>query len=446
MRYRLAAQIGLALMPNLALLGLLALLFFLQQSRTGLESFLCAPARERVRELARLQQSSGLTLAVYEDIGLLVAGPGLGPSAQGKREIRRRRDRRDRPGPPIFVVRETEPNRYWIGYHFPLVLEPGSPPVRHTLTVISPWLLTVPFFFDWRPCLAGLSLAFLVTALCWVPFLRCLTRSIHAVQLASAEIAEGRFDVQLPVRGTGELADLAGSVRPMAEQFSQLVHGRQRFLADVAHELCTPLSRIQLSVGILGQTTDPSNANAVARHGTDVARMSALVGDLLSFTKGAVRKPVLVSLDLTELVARVIAQENAAGADVAMQVDAGARVFADDEYLSRALANPVRNAIRYAAAAGPTRVTASGNRLTVSDCGPGLPEADQGKIFSPFYRSDAERTPGIGGAGLRLAILKCCIEACGGKVSCRNRHPAGLDVVIEIESAPSSIRAFVGTR
>ncbi len=454
MRYRLGAQIGITLAVNIGLLVALGLLLFLQQTRTGLESFLYAPARERVRELgrqveeefleapvrertarlARIQDGSGLTLSVYDDTVRLVAGPDMGMPAEVEREVLRRSDRprtnrRGRGGPPIFVVKEEARDRYWIGYFFPLVLEPGAPPVRHTLAVVSPGLLTVPFFFDWRPWLSGLALASLVTALCWVPLLRRLTRSIHAVRAASAEIAEGRFNVRIPVSGTDEMAELAGSVRLMAGQLSRLVQGQQRFLADVAHELCAPLSRIQLSTGILEQA---GSSPALERLGRDVAHMSALVGDLLSFTKGTVRQPELVPLDLAALVEKVIAQENDAGLDVGMEIAAGTTVVADEEYLLRALANLVRNAIRYAGADGPIRVSAVGSQITVRDCGPGLPEADQRMIFSPFYRPDAERTPGIGGAGLGLAIVKSCVEACGGRVSCRNRLPRGFDVVIQL--------------
>lgn len=456
MRYRLGVQIGITLAVNLALLSALGLLLFLQQSRTGLESFLYTPARERVRELgrqveeefleappeertaslARIQEGSGLTLSVYQDTGELIAGPDLGMPPEVTREVTRGADRPrgKRRGPPIFVVKESARDRFWIGYHFPLVLEPGSPPVRHTLAVVSPSLLTVPFFLDWRPWAAGLSLAALVTALCWIPLLRRLTRSIHAVQTASADIAQGKFDVSIPVTGSDELADLAGSVRRMAEQLSRLVHGQQRFLADVAHELCAPLSRIQLSTGILEQTSSPA---ALQRLERDVAHMSALVGDLLSFTKGAVRQPDLVPLDLPALVERVILQENDNGADVGMDIDPGTTVIADEEYLTRALANLVRNAIRYAGADGPIRIAATGNQITVRDCGPGLPEADHDMIFSPFYRPDAERTPETGGAGLGLAIVKSCVEACGGKVYCRNRKPTGLEVVIEMVSPPN---------
>lgn len=454
-RYRLGVQIGITVAANLGLLLALGVILFLQQTRTGLESFLYAPARERVRDLgrqveeeflespaaersarlARIQEGSGLTLSVYEDTGKLVAGPDLGMPAEVEREVRRASDRprakrRARSGPPIFVVKDEARDRYWIGYHFPLVLQPGYPPVRHTLAVVSPSLLTAPFFIDWRPWAAGLSLAALVTALCWIPLLGRLTRSIHAVQSASAEIAEGRFDVRIPVSGNDELAGLASSVRRMAEQLSRLVHGQQRFLADVAHELCAPLSRIQLSTGILEHS---GSSPALHRLGADVEHMSALVGDLLSFTKGAVRKPDLSPIPLAPLVARVLAQENSAGADVGMDIDPATQVLADPEYLTRALANLVRNAIRYAGPHGPILVTASGNQITVQDSGPGLPEADHAMIFSPFYRPDPERTPGTGGAGLGLAIVKSSVEACGGRVFCRNREPLGFEVVIELK-------------
>lgn len=454
MRYRLGVQIGLTLAANIVLLIALGVGILVQQTRGGLESFLYAPARDRVRELgrqveedfldapaeersarlARIQEGTGLTLSVYEDTGRLIAGPDLNPPSDVERAIRRGTDRprakrRARGGPPIFVVKEPARDRYWIGYNFPLVLEPGNPPVRHTLTVVTPSLLTAPFFFDWRPWAAGLSLAALVTALCWAPLLRRLTRSIHAVQSASAEIAAGRFDVQIPVGGADELTGLAESIRRMAEQLSRLVHGQQRFLADVAHELCAPLSRIQLSTGILAHQ---GSSTAVERLERDVAHMSALVGDLLSFTRGAVRQPDLQPLDLAPLVEKVIAQENDRAADVAMEIPPGTKVIADEEYLTRALANLVRNAIRYASPAGPIRVIAKDSVITVRDSGPGLPEEDLSTVFNPFYRPDAARTPDTGGAGLGLAIVKSCVDACNGKVYCRNLHPIGFEVVIEL--------------
>lgn len=476
---RLWAQITVTVAVNLAAVGGLMTAVVMQQTRSGLASFLYAPARERVRELGReveeefpemtpaertdwlrtRQAVHGVTLAVFDDTGRLVAGPVLEVPAGVGREIRRGRQRspdeppragrrRGRENPPIFMVKEG--GSHWIGYHFPVVMVPGQPPVRHTLTVVAPSLLTTPFLFDWTPWAAGSALALLVTALCWIPLIRRFSRSLHAVQAGSADIAKGRFDVRIPVRGKDEFADLAASVRRMAEQLSQLIHGQHRFLADVAHELCAPLSRIQLSTGILtqnsGRGTPPT---AVERLERDVAHMSALVGDLLSFTKGAVHPPDLEPLPLDAIARQATAQEGAPGALVTVDVPPDLWVLADRDFLLRAIANVVRNAIRYAGDAGPVAVSAhaSGSKviLSVEDRGPGLPETALEEVFQPFFRPDGARTHGTGGAGLGLAIVKSCVEACGGKVSCRNRKPAGLEVTMELARAEAGMAPGSGS-
>lgn len=465
---RLWAQITVTVALNLLAIAALLAGLIMQQTRSGPESFLYAPARERIRELGRQveeefpdlsasertswlaskQASLGVTLAAFDDTGRHVAGANLELPPAVAREVHRgrRRDsetpdrprprRRGRDNPPIFMVRE-EGN--WIGYHFPLTLETGQPPVRHTLIVMAPSLFAAPFFFDWTPWLVGICLAVLVTVGCWAPLVRRFSRSLRAVQTASAEIAQGRFDVQIPVAGKDEFADLAASVRRMALQLSQLVNGQRRFLADVAHELCAPLSRIQLSTGILGQSATAGKEKTVDRLERDVAHMSALVGDLLSFTKGSVRQPELVPLRLKEVVNQVVKQESTAEGVITTDVGDDLTVIADSDYLARAIGNIVRNAIDYAGDAGPIAILArragGGVQLSVQDNGPGLPEADLEAIFNPFYRPDGARTPGTGGAGLGLAIVKSCVEACAGSVSCRNRLPRGLEVIVSIPSA-----------
>lgn len=116
-------------------------------------------------------------------------------------------------------------------------------------------------------------------------------------------------------------------------------------------------------------------------------------------------------------------------------------VLADPEYLFRSLSNLIRNAIRYAGAFRPIRVTAKLlNRdvlITVADEGPGIPEDAMEHIFAPFYRPEVARTPETGGVGLGLAIVKSCIEACGGSVRCRSLNPRGLamDIGLRLASA-----------
>jgi two-component system, OmpR family, sensor histidine kinase CpxA len=71
----------------------------------------------------------------------------------------------------------------------------------------------------------------------------------------------------------------------------------------------------------------------------------------------------------------------------------------------------------------------------VADRGPGLPEQELEQVFTPFYRLDAARTRETGGAGLGLAIVRTCVEACGGTVVCRNGNAGGLEVVIRLNAA-----------
>lgn len=477
MRFRIWAQIAVSIATNLLLLAALGMLLLLQQTRNGAGSFLYSSARERIRELGatverefpgmpetertawleKTQQAWGVRLAVWDDTGQLVAGAYPNPPESVRNEIQRNRPGRRTPrtarsfdprpppsGPPMFMLREDRSARYWIGYHFPLVLSPGNPPVRHTLTVLAPSLLAITLFADWAPLLAGAVAALCISAACWFPLIRRLTRSIRAVRFASAEIAEGRFDVPIPVSGNDELGELASSVRRMSAQLSQLVNGQKRFLADVAHELCAPLARIQLSTGILAERAPAADAERVDRLERDVAWMSALVGDLLAFTKGSVGKPGLISVSPAESANRVVLRENSSGADVTVAIDPDLRVLADPEYLERALGNVLRNAIGYAGAAGPVFIRAARAdgkvELFVQDSGPGLPASECEAVFSPFYRVDSARTPGTGGSGLGLAIARNCIDACGGSISCRNRVPTGLEVVIRLSSADADLQ------
>jgi len=78
----------------------------------------------------------------------------------------------------------------------------------------------------------------------------------------------------------------------------------------------------------------------------------------------------------------------------------------------------------------PAKPIQNEGELTVADCGPGVPETELAKLFDPFYRVDTSRARETGGAGLGLSIVKTCVDACHGSVSCRNRDEGGFEVVI----------------
>jgi len=143
----------------------------------------------------------------------------------------------------------------------------------------------------------------------------------------------------------------------------------------------------------------------------------------------------LQRIPLRPLVEQVVEREKAReNAEVKIIIARETEVEAQPELLERAIANVVRNAVRYAGDAGEIRIAATnGNnqvRIEIADNGTGVPEESLEKLFDPFYRVETDRARQTGGTGLGLAIVKACVEACEGTVSAKNRIPNGLAVTI----------------
>jgi len=341
-----------------------------------------------------------------------------------------RGDRVNAPMPPVrFVVRAGNPALYWIG----LPMRRGAPgPMRGpgppaTLLFVSRSLNAGGLVVDWT-IWAWLGIAaVLFSVLFWLPLVRGITRSISQMQAATSRIAEGKFDVRVDERRQDELGALGSAINRMAGRLDGFITGQKRFLGDIAHELCSPLARLQMALGILEQRAGESDAARVQDVRDEVEQMSALVNELLSFSKASLGSTALraQAIDLQAIVDKAIQREMRDGAEIRNDVPTGLTALADPELVVRAVANLLRNAVRYAGGAGPIVVSAgesdSGITLRVADSGPGVPEGEVPKLFDPFYRVDTARTRETGGVGLGLAIVKTCVESCGGSVACRNR-------------------------
>jgi two-component system sensor histidine kinase CpxA len=230
----------------------------------------------------------------------------------------------------------------------------------------------------------------------------------------------------------------------MAHRLTGFVHGQKRFLGDIAHELCSPIARIQLALGILEQRADERQKSYVEDVREEVQHMSQLVNELLSFSKAELRRKEiqLHPVNLAAIAARVVDREAGGNSNVTVRIDPALEVVAQPDLLARALANVVRNALRYAGQAGSIVVSGRSDghyaTLSVSDQGPGLPAQELEKIFDPFYRLEPSRSRETGGSGLGLSIVKSCVEACQGKVTARNRQPSGLEIEMTFRTPAAS--------
>jgi len=462
---------------NLVIVGAVCALLFHAQFNFNLDWFLFTGARERMEAmrdlivgelestspdewsavLKRYSAAHRVRFALFDDDG----NPLVGDTANTPEEVRtriierpefpgalsatgtprpsepRRRGRR----PPLrALMRTSGPTQYWLLASARLDNILAGDPLRVVLVARSDSLSAGGLIFNPTPWLALAAGIFVFSLLFWLPLIRGITRTIGRMMQATRQIADGRFDVRVNLRRRDELGGLAESIDQMAARLDGLVTGQKRFLGDIAHELCSPLVRLQMALGILEQHATPTQAPFVKSASEKAAQMAALVGELLSFSKaelGASATP-LEAVSVAAAAAEAVRRETTEAADLRLSLPDDLFVSANPELLTRALANLLRNALQHAAAAGPITLRAERRGeeavITVADCGPGVPEADLPRIFDAFFRVDPSRTRATGGTGLGLAIVKTCIESWGGTVTARNRPPRGLEVQLHLRS------------
>jgi two-component system sensor histidine kinase CpxA len=223
----------------------------------------------------------------------------------------------------------------------------------------------------------------------------------------------------------------------MAHRLSGYVNGQRRFLGDIAHELCAPVARIQMSLGILEQRTADTERRYVETIDDEIQHMSSLVNELLSFSKASMGAlAAMQSVNISESVVRAVERERTESVTINVDVPPALAASAQPDYVFRSVSNVLRNAVRYAGGDGPIQVSARQSGafavITVADVGPGVPERELEEIFKPFYRPESARQRETGGVGLGLAIVRTCMEACGGTATCHNLTPRGFQVDLRL--------------
>ncbi len=478
-------KISLIASLNLALLAIALALFVAVQMRQAFDSVLLSAARDRIETiasllvldleetavadrdalLARRSAEYGVAFVLVRNDASRVAGPAVDVPEEVRVRLRGTPATAfgprpgeaagpppgegafgPSPGPgrrpggslPFLVVAASAP-AYWVGMRVPIRSPEGGDSIPGTLLLASNTFWTNPFFFQMRPWLGVALTAILVTLLCWLPHVRNVTRSISQMMRATGEIAEGRFDVHVSSTRRDELGHLAASITRMAARLEALVHGQKRFLADAAHELRSPLGRMQVELGLIERRAGPDLTAHVADLREDVDQMARLVDELLRYAKTDLVRGEAVPTSLLEIVERVVSREGRSDTEIRTAIDPALRVAAPPDLLSRAVANVLRNAVSHAGAAGPISIHASRDgdhvHLVVADSGPGVPADTLEWLFTPFFRLDDARTSATGGTGLGLAIVRSAVEGCGGSVSCANGSPRGLEVHLRLPAA-----------
>jgi two-component system sensor histidine kinase VicK len=256
-----------------------------------------------------------------------------------------------------------------------------------------------------------------------------------------------------PLPGDSQAAGTVIVLQDITE-LQRLAEMRREFVANVSHELKTPLTSVKSYVETLldGAAEDPQlRTQFLQVVASETDRMARLVRDLLNlsqFDQGAAQWEVAshaVGPFLTDMVRRLQPQIDQKGLSVEVIVAPYTpQARFDRDKISQVMINLLANAIEFTPAGGRIWVEARGEggsvRFAVRDSGVGIPEADLPRIFERFYRVDKARTRTLGGTGLGLAIAKQIVELSGGTIRISSTLGEGTEVVFTLPVAPGSGR------
>ena len=276
-----------------------------------------------------------------------------------------------------------------------------------------------------------------------------LASPLKKLQSTVQAFAQGNLNVRVsPELGKrrDELADLGRDFDNMAERISVLIDSQKRLLADISHELRSPLARLSVALELARKNSSPAAATALNRIEQESERINLLVGQLLALTRlesGAERVPNETVM-LEELLHQVVDDANFEAKPLRKEVQIvqleKCRISGSVELLRSAIENVIRNAVRYTGERTAVEVALSWKLdtavLTVRDHGPGVPESDLAHIFEPFYRVSEARDRASGGAGLGLSIADRTVKLHRGTIDAMNVED-GLLVTIRLPLAPS---------
>ncbi len=272
---------------------------------------------------------------------------------------------------------------------------------------------------------------------------RGAVRPLLALQQATSRIAQGDFAVRLPQGGHDELADTLRNVNAMAASLARLETARREWLAQISHELRTPIGVLRGELEALADGVRPFSGAAIVSLQEETSRLTRLVDDLHLV---ALSDLAALPCDRREMDAAAwlngVADRHRrrfAQAGLALSVEAGAPAipaFWDEGRMTQLIDNVLENSLRYTEDPGTVvlSLTVEGDRavLRVSDSAPGVPTEDLERLFEPLYRVEKSRSRALGGSGLGLSIVRAIATAHGGAVTARASDLGGVTIELRL--------------
>ena len=258
----------------------------------------------------------------------------------------------------------------------------------------------------------------------------------QTICLAATNYGLGDFSQRVQVKDRSELGELADTFNSMANDLERAEQLRQNMVADIAHELRTPLSNIRGYLEAIRDGVIEQDVDTIRSLDEEATLLSRLVDDLqeLSLAEAGELKLICQAENIGELIKQTVdgvqAQATAKGLSVSVELpDKLPPVNIDSHRISQVLRNLLENAVTHTAKGDVITVSARQQEnyveVAVNDTGEGIPAEDLPNIFERFYRVDKSRARATGGTGLGLTIAKRLVEAHGGKIEAHSELGKG---------------------
>jgi signal transduction histidine kinase len=287
-----------------------------------------------------------------------------------------------------------------------------------------------------RSLLLGGSLAIGIGLLLTFILSRRLMSPIGVLAEVARRLGRGDLSQRVRLQGEGEIASLAEAFNSMADDLEYAEQLRRNMVADVAHELRTPLSNIQGYLEAIRDGMVEPDAAVIRSLSEETALLSRLVNELqeLSLAEAGELKLIFQAEDIAGLIKQAATswQPQLTAGEIALSLEVRndlPPVDIDWQRVNEVLHNILENAVAHTRRGGAIKIAASQKgkwvEVSVSDTGEGIPAEDLPHIFERFYRVDKSRARATGGSGLGLTIARRLVEAHGGTIVVQSKLGEG---------------------
>lgn len=296
---------------------------------------------------------------------------------------------------------------------------------------------------------AGIVLV-LLAVLASLVIARQLTRPIQTVAAGAPKMAQGNYEERIPVTSNDELGELAGDFNTLAKTLARNQLARRQWLADVNHELRTPLAIMSGELNALEDGLRQYNDGVRRSLQAEVHRVTSLIDDLheLSVSDEGALDYQRSEVDLVDLVSQLLDSyaHRTEVEGLVLRRDMVAKpiwVLVDPQRFEQLFCNLLENSLRYTTVPGEMLVAikqdADAVLLEVSDSAPGVPVEVLPRIFERLFRVERSRNRATGGSGLGLAICKAIVEAHDGEITAAPSPMGGLSVMVRLPLVKSNM-------